>query len=245
MLSKIEAKYIQSLYHKKQRDELSVFIVEGLKGVDELLNSSFVVQKIFAVNDWEHPLMGKAQLTRVSEEELQKISGLQTANKVLAIAEQQNFIAQKPQKGRITLALDGIQDPGNMGTIIRLCDWFGISKIVCTEETVDIYNPKVVQATMGSLARVEVLYTNLANYLKTTDLEIFGTFMEGTNIYKTELPSKGIIVMGNEANGISTEIENLVTQKISIPRFGSLQQTESLNVATATAVILSEFKRNS
>ena len=245
MLSKIEAKYIQSLYHKKQRDELSVFIVEGLKGVDELLNSSFVVQKIFAVNDWEHPLMGKAQLTRVSEEELQKISGLQTANKVLAIAEQQNFIAQKPQKGRITLALDGIQDPGNMGTIIRLCDWFGISKIVCTEETVDIYNPKVVQATMGSLARVEVLYTNLADYLKTTDLEIFGTFMEGKNIYKQELPARGIIVMGNEANGISTDIENLVTQKINIPRFGSLQQTESLNVATATAVILSEFKRNS
>ena len=145
----------------------------------------------------------------------------------------------------LELALDNIKDPGNMGTIIRLCDWFGISKIVCTEETVDIYNPKVVQATMGSLARVEVLYTHLTDYLKTTDKDIFGTFMEGTNIYKTELPSKGIIVMGNEANGISAEIEHLVTQKISIPRFGSLQQTESLNVATATAVILSEFKRNS
>jgi TrmH family RNA methyltransferase len=125
-----------------------------------------------------------------------------------------------------------------------LCDWFGISKIVCSEETVDIYNPKVVQATMGSLARVQVEYTNLVDYLKATDLEIFGTFMDGKNIYKSNLPSKGIIVMGNEANGISSEIEQLVTQKIAIPRFGNLQQTESLNVATATAIFLSEFKRS-
>jgi TrmH family RNA methyltransferase len=149
----------------------------------------------------------------------------------------------KPTSG-LELALDNIKDPGNMGTIIRLCDWFGISKIVCTEETVDIYNPKVVQATMGSLARVQVEYTNLVAYLKATDLEIFGTFMDGENIYKKELPSNGILVMGNEANGISSEIEQLVTQKIAIPRFGNLQQTESLNVATATAIFLSEFKRS-
>jgi TrmH family RNA methyltransferase len=142
------------------------------------------------------------------------------------------------------LALDNIKDPGNMGTIIRLCDWFGISKIICTEETVDIYNPKVVQATMGSLARVQVEYTNLTAYLKATDLEIFGTFMDGENIYKKELPTSGILVMGNEANGISSEIEKLITQKIAIPRFGNLQQTESLNVATATAIFLSEFKRS-
>jgi TrmH family RNA methyltransferase len=132
-----------------------------------------------------------------------------------------------------------------MGTIIRLCDWFGISKIVCSEETVDMYNPKVVQATMGSLARVQVVYTNLAVYLKATDLEIFGTFMGGENIYKKVVPDSGILVMGNEANGISSEIENLITQKIAIPRFGNLQQTESLNVATATAIFLSEFKRSS
>ena len=131
-----------------------------------------------------------------------------------------------------------------MGTIIRLCDWFGISKIICSEETVDMYNPKVIQATMGSLARVQVEYTNLVAYLKATDLEIFGTFMDGKNIYQEQLSREGIIVMGNEANGISKPIEALVSHRIAIPRFGELQATESLNVATATAIVLSEFKRN-
>jgi TrmH family RNA methyltransferase len=180
--------------------------------------------------------------TLISDNELKKITALTTANDCLAVFEikETNF----KQTSGLELALDNIKDPGNMGTIIRLCDWFGISKIVCSEETVDIYNPKVVQATMGSLARVQVEYTNLVDYLKATDLEIFGTFMDGKNIYKSNLPSKGIIVMGNEANGISEEIEQLVTQKIAIPRFGNLQQTESLNVATATAIFLSEFKRS-
>ena len=130
-----------------------------------------------------------------------------------------------------------------MGTIIRLCDWFGIQKIVCSPETVDIYNPKVVQATMGSLARVEVIYKQLEDFLSSSKIPVFGTFMEGDSIYNLELPAHGIIVMGNEANGISKSVEKLITQKISIPRFGNLQVTESLNVATATAIILSEFKR--
>ena len=241
MVSKNQIKLINSLQQKKYRKLHNLFIAEGKKVIQELIDANFSLEYLFVTK--ENLFDSKYNFELISDNDLKKISALTTANDCLAVFKIKEVNSHS--SSGLELALDNIKDPGNIGTIIRLCDWFGISKIVCTEETVDIYNPKVVQATMGSLARVEVLYTNLANYLKTTDLEIFGTFMEGTNIYKTELPSKGIIVMGNEANGISTEIENLVTQKISIPRFGSLQQTESLNVATATAVILSEFKRNS
>lgn len=241
MVSKNQIKLINSLQQKKYRKLHNLFIAEGKKVIQELIDANFSLEHLFVTK--ENLFDSKYNFELISDNDLKKISALTTANDCLAVFKIKEVNSHS--SSGLELALDNIKDPGNIGTIIRLCDWFGISKIVCTEETVDIYNPKVVQATMGSLARVEVLYTNLANYLKTTDLEIFGTFMEGTNIYKTELPSKGIIIMGNEANGISTEIENLVTQKISIPRFGSLQQTESLNVATATAVILSEFKRNS
>ena len=241
MVSKNQIKLINSLQQKKYRKLHNLFIAEGKKVIQELIDANFSLEYLFVTK--ENLFDSKYNFELISDNDLKKISALTTANDCLAVfkIKEVNF---KVSSG-LELALDNIKDPGNMGTIIRLCDWFGISKIVCTEETVDIYNPKVVQATMGSLARVVVLYTNLADYLKTTDLEIFGTFMEGKNIYKQELPARGIIVMGNEANGISTDIENLVTQKINIPRFGSLQQTESLNVATATAVILSEFKRNS
>ena len=241
MVSKNQIKLINSLQQKKYRKLHNLFIAEGKKVIQELIDANFSLEHLFVTK--ENLFDSKYNFELISDNDLKKISALTTANDCLAVFKIKEVNSHS--SSGLELALDNIKDPGNIGTIIRLCDWFGISKIVCTEETVDIYNPKVVQATMGSLARVEVLYTNLANYLKTTDLEIFGTFMEGTNIYKTELPSKGIIVMGNEANGISTDIENLVTQKINIPRFGSLQQTESLNVATATAVILSEFKRNS
>lgn len=240
MVSKNQIKLINSLQQKKYRKLHNLFIAEGKKVIQELIDANFSLEHLFVTK--ENLFDKKHHSELISDAELKKISALTTANDCLAVfkIKEVNF---KTSSG-LELALDNIKDPGNMGTIIRLCDWFGISKIVCTEETVDIYNPKVVQATMGSLARVEVLYTNLTDYLKTADVAIFGTFMEGKNIYKQELPTKGIIVMGNEANGISNEIENLVTQKISIPRFGNLQQTESLNVATATAVILSEFKRS-
>ena len=240
MVSKNQIKLINSLQQKKYRKLHNLFIAEGKKVIQELIDADFNLEHLFVtkVNLFD----SRYDSELISDSELKKISALTTANDCLAVFKIKE-VSSKSSSG-LELALDNIKDPGNMGTIIRLCDWFGISKIVCTEETVDIYNPKVVQATMGSLARVEVLYTNLTDYLKTSDKDIFGTFMEGSNIYKTELPAKGIIVMGNEANGISAEIENLVTQKISIPRFGSLQQTESLNVATATAVILSEFKRS-
>ena len=144
----------------------------------------------------------------------------------------------------LVVALDNLRDPGNMGTIIRLCDWFGITQLLCSHGTVDLYNPKVVQATMGSLTRVQVNYVDLPKFLEHQDIPVFGTFMDGENIYTQQLPQNAIIVLGNEANGISAEIENVVTQKLAIPRFGDLQATESLNVASATAIILSEFSRN-
>lgn len=240
MVSKNQIKLINSLQQKKYRKLHNLFIAEGKKVIQELLDAQFSLAYLFVT---------KADLfdtnpaaTLISDSELKKISALTSANDCLAVFKIKEYSSST--NSGLELALDDIKDPGNMGTIIRLCDWFGISKIVCSEETVDMYNPKVVQATMGSLARVQVEYTNLVAYLKATDLEIFGTFMDGENIYKKELPSNGILVMGNEANGISSEIEQLVTQKIAIPRFGNLQQTESLNVATATAIFLSEFKRS-
>jgi TrmH family RNA methyltransferase len=143
----------------------------------------------------------------------------------------------------LIVALDAVRDPGNLGTIIRLCDWYGIEQLWCNEQTVDLYNPKVVQASMGSLARVKVQYLDLEKQIKETNLPVFGTFMDGENIYQKKLPNEGILILGNEANGISSAIENLVTTRLAIPRFGKIQKTESLNVATATAIFLSEFKR--
>lgn len=241
MVSKNQIKLINSLQQKKYRKLHNLFIAEGKKVIQELIDANFSLVHLFVT---QTDLFDKKHAaTLISDSELKKISALTSANDCLAVFKIKEYSSSA--NSGLELALDNIKDPGNMGTIIRLCDWFGISKIVCSEETVDMYNPKVVQATMGSLARVEVEYTNLAAYLKATDLEIFGTFMDGENIYKKELPTSGILVMGNEANGISSEIEKLITQKIAIQRFGNLQQTESLNVATATAIFLSEFKRSS
>lgn len=240
MVSKNQIKLINSLQQKKYRKLHNLFIAEGKKVIQELLDAQFSLAYLFVTKT---DLFDKKHAeTLILDSELKKISALTSANDCLAVFEIKEYSSST--NSGLELALDNIKDPGNMGTIIRLCDWFGISKIVCSEETVDMYNPKAVQATMGSLARVQVEYTNLAAYLKATDKEIFGTFMDGENIYKKQLPSNGILVMGNEANGISSEIENLITQKIAIPRFGNLQQTESLNVATATAIFLSEFKRS-
>ena len=144
---------------------------------------------------------------------------------------------------KLILALDAVNDPGNLGTIIRLCDWFGIQELVCSQQTVDCYNTKVVQATMGSLTRVNINYVDLPEFLLQTQLAVFGTYMDGDNIYNSALPESGVLVMGNEANGISDTVSKIVTSRLAIPRFGDLKSTESLNVATATAILLSEFKR--
>ena len=240
MVSKNQIKLISSLHQKKYRIAHQLFIAEGVKGINELLQSNFELEHLYVTID-EFKSVSTTQKTVISDADLKKISALTTPNTCLAVFK---IPKEKPvlNKGLI-VALDTIRDPGNMGTILRLCDWFGINQVVCSKETVDLYNPKVVQATMGSIARVNVNYLNLKDFLETTSLPIYGTFMDGEDLYNSEITNEGNIILGNEANGISKEIEELVTKRITIPRFGNLQQTESLNVATATAIVLSEFKR--
>jgi len=240
MLSKNQIKLITGLQQKKYRKQHQLFFAEGIKVVQELLNSNFELQHLYATQDIFTGIAAD-KVTLITADELKKISVLTTPQACLAL-----FVMPKSKavaNDGLTVALDEVRDPGNLGTIIRLCDWFGISHLVCSEQCADVYNPKVVQATMGSLARVNVVYTNLEEYLEKTRQPVYGTFMDGETIYRQELPQNGIIVLGNEANGISPEIENLATHRIAIPRFGTLQQTESLNVATAAAIILSEFRR--
>jgi TrmH family RNA methyltransferase len=240
MVSKNQIKLISSLHLKKNRIANQLFIAEGVKVIQELLKSNFILKHLYCTE----PLFDEVPLplkSLISESELKKISALSTPNNCLAVFK---IPASMPilDKGLI-LALDDIRDPGNLGTILRLCDWFGISQVVCSEQTVDLYNPKVVQATMGSISRVNVGYVNLKSFLQNSSLPIFGTFMDGSNVYMEILPKEAIIIMGNEANGISPEVENTIKNRLTIPRFGDLQLTESLNVASATAIILSEFRR--
>mgnify|MGYP006186239407 FL=1 len=241
MVSKNQIKLITSLQQKKYRKQEQLFFAEGVKVVQELLHSNFELQDLFTTKQ-DFLTVPKNKVHAISEAELKKISALTTPNSCLAVFKIPKA-KEMVDKGLI-VALDDVRDPGNLGTIIRLCDWFGIETLFCSEESVDIYNPKVVQATMGSISRVNVVYGNLETFLSQTKLPVFGTFMDGKNIYQEKLPKEGIIVMGNEANGISSSVEKLVSERIAIPRFGNLQVTESLNVATATAIILSEFKRS-
>lgn len=237
-LSNHHYKLITSLKQKKYRQKHKLFIVEGVKVVDEFLNSSYELECLFGTdNHFSHV----DSFVEISERELKKMSSLKTPNKVLALFK----IPENKLKASIGLvvALDGINNPGNLGTIIRLCDWFGVDQLICSNDTVDCYNSKVVQASMGSLSRVAISYIDLHQYLKSVTLPTFIADMQGNNIYRTKLSSPAVLVMGNESNGISDSIRKIVDTKISIPRFGNFQQTESLNVATATAILLSEFRR--
>lgn len=240
MLSKNQIKFITSLQQKKYRIANQLFFAEGIKVIQELIESNFELVDLFTtLDDFNEVLSSKK--TIITEDELKKISALSTANTCLAVFKIP--LEKKIMESGLILALDSIRDPGNLGTIMRLCDWFGVSQLICTKDTVDSYNPKVVQATMGSIARVNVHYVDLESFIKETKLAVYGTFMDGDDIYKTNLPQEGVVIMGNEANGISPEIEKLVKNKLTIPRFGTIQKTESLNVATATAILLSEFSR--
>ena len=239
-ISKNQHKLITSLSQKKYRQKHKLFIAEGVKVVNEFIDATFQIEILFCTDDFSTNIPNE-KINRISETDLKKISNLKTPNKVLGIfkiPEENNRIS----KGLI-LALDDINDPGNLGTIIRLCDWFGVSELICSLKTVDCYNSKVVQASMGSLTRIAIHYVDLKNYLADTNLPTFIADMNGENVYKANLPKEGILIMGNEANGISDEIKELIKNKISIPRFGETQETESLNVAAATAILLSEFKR--
>ncbi len=238
MLSKNQIKLITSLKQKKFRQQHGFFVAEGIKTINELLQSPLKLHELFTTESFN---INAAKVTIISEKELKRISFLKTPNTALAVFE---IPQPKPIKSDgLIVALDAVSDPGNLGTIIRLCDWFGIKDLVCSTDTVDCFNPKVVQATMGSITRVNINYVDLQVFLKSYNGPVFGAFMDGENVYSAQLPKNGVLVMGNEANGISKDVESFVTEKIAIPRFGDLQATESLNVATATAILLSEFRR--
>ncbi|MEP7238521.1 MAG: RNA methyltransferase [Ferruginibacter sp.] len=253
MLSKTHTKYIQSLLHKKFRDEMGLFIAEGPKVVMDLLNSrKFVCKEILALDEWinEHIILlssgNDILITEVKDFELKKISSLATAHSVLAVFEKRKPKFNIETSGKITLALDTIQDPGNLGTIIRIADWFGISDIVCSIGSADMYNAKVVQSTMGSLGRVNIIYTDLAEWLKENKkprpdepfgrAKIYSASLEGKDVKTIGKLKEGILIIGNEANGVSNEVMELVEEKITIPKIGD---AESLNAAVATGIILS------
>ena len=240
MVSKSQIKLITSLEQKKHRTKTGLFIVEGKKGIEELLKSNFELHSLYTTKDIFETPAEKTIL--LSEVELQKISRLKNAQIGLGIFKIPEVSI--PNLKGLVIALDGIRDPGNLGTIIRLCDWFGVQELVCSLDTVDCYNSKVVQATMGSIARVQVHYLDLELFLKQNNSHLkIGAFLEGENLYTAKVPNDVIVVLGNEANGISGDVEKIIDKKINIPQFSLNQETESLNVATATAVLLSEFRR--
>ncbi|MHC5361392.1 TrmH family RNA methyltransferase [Myroides sp. LJL110] len=243
MVTKNQIKLIKSLHQKKYRKEHGLFIAEGIKVIQELLKADFTLENLYMTQDLDLKAPDQKKVL-IKKAEMEKISALTSASDVLAV-----FHCPKPQAvdyKDLVVALDDVRDPGNLGTIIRLCDWFGIKHIICSAQSVDAFNPKVIQATMGSIARVNLVYGDLQQMILDNgeNKSVYGTFMDAKNIYKSDLAIDGIVVFGNEANGISKQIEQLVTNKISIPRFGDLQQTESLNVAMATSIVLSEFRRN-
>ena len=241
MLSKNKIKYIHSLELKKTRKEEQVFLAEGPKLTGDLLGH-FPCRFLAATSSWlqAHPDIQANEIAEVSQEELSRASLLKTPQQVLAVFEQPQYMLS-PEFARqsLCLALDDIQDPGNLGTIIRLADWFGIEHIICSQNTVD------VQATMGGIARVKVHYTSLPEFIHSLgDAPVFGTFLDGENMYEQPLSTNGLIVMGNEGNGIGKEVEALINRKLYIPNYPQGKETsESLNVAIATAVICAEFRR--
>ncbi len=253
MLSKNTIKFINSLQKKKYRNKNKLFIVEGDKMVKEIINSDLEIEKFFFNRYWEENINQIKLLNEfdiITEDELKKISSLKTPNNVLAIVKMPDYEIDKDEiENELSIVLDDLQDPGNLGTIIRTADWFGIKNIICSLNSADVYNPKVVQATMGAIARVKVHYVDIETFLENfhfaDDFKIYGTFLKGDNLYKTNLNNKGLIIMGNESQGISKKIERFVNKKIYIPNYPAYGKTsESLNVSTATAIVCYEFRRD-
>lgn len=251
MLSKNKIKFVNALFLKKNRDEQQLFCAEGEKCVTELIKT-FECKTLIATNEWllTHALPAEEIISVETTEEIKKVSFFKTPSPVTAIFKRKNHqLTHDTLQNNLVLVLDGVQDPGNMGTIVRIADWFGIRHVVCLEQTVDVYNPKAVQATMGALARVKMHYVTKAELFTLikhckTSIPVYGTFLEGENIYSAELTKNGIIVMGNEGNGISDEVKAHVTRKLIIPNYPQgCPTSESLNVAIATGIVCSEFRR--
>ena len=241
MISKNQIKFVKSLQQKKQRDIHKCFVVESTKNVLEILQSDYEVLHLFATENWlsDYKINSECTLNEVSEKEMQRISSLKSASEVLAVVKipiEQNNIDLKD----VNIALDDIKDPGNLGTIIRVCDWFSVKTIFCSNQSVDVYNPKVIQSTMGSISRIEVVYTDIVDLIRNSgdNVKVYAAVMDGENVNSVDVSGNSLIVFGNESHGISKEILSLIKEKITIQKIG---EAESLNVAVSAAIILNKF----
>ncbi|HKG07902.1 MAG TPA: RNA methyltransferase [Pedobacter sp.] len=246
MLSKSQISFIKSLHQKKYRKEQGIFIIEGIKSVAEFIQSTYQVHSIYYLPQYQSllpKLPANIKLFEVNNTELGKISTLQAPPGVLALVRipANPVLAPKTLKNTFSLVLDGIQDPGNLGTIIRTADWFGFKNVICSDNTVEVYNPKTVQATMGSLSRVNIFYQDLNAVISSAGIPVFGAVLDGESLYKTDWGSEGLVVLGNEGQGISNEIMGLISHPVTIPRVGG---AESLNVAISAAILCADISRN-
>jgi TrmH family RNA methyltransferase len=241
MVSDRQIKIIKSLKHKKNRIKHNLFVAEGDKTIVELILSGFKINSLYSTNSQIEDV--KNSVVQLSKLELNKISNLLNPKNSLAVFEIPK--SKDINYNKLVIGLDNISDPGNLGTIIRLCDWFGVEDLICSFDTVDCYNPKVIQASMGSISRVNITYLDLKNSLESNTLKTYGTYMQGDSIYEIDEIKKGVILFGNEANGINPNLSKFIHKRLSIPRFGKLKKTESLNVANALSIVLSENSRKS
>ena len=246
ILSKSQISFIKSLHQKKYRKENKIFIIEGIKSITEFISSTFQIHSIYYLAQYQSllpQLPANIKLFEVNNADLDKISTLQTPQGILALVKMPE--APLPEtlnlKNKFSLVLDGIQDPGNLGTIIRTADWFGFQNVICSPNTVEVYNPKTVQATMGSLCRVNVVYDDLSSFITQSDLPVFGAMLSGQSLYEVNWGKEGLIILGNEGQGVTEEIANFITQPVTIPRVGG---AESLNVALSAAILCSDISRN-
>lgn len=246
MLTKNKAKLIKSLSEKKYRTEHGLFLVEGRKSIEELLNSDFKIEHLLITKEFyseNSKIIKEKNITYdISEQgEIEKVSSFESNDSALAVVYQKENTEPQIFKDEIILALDDIRDPGNLGTIIRIADWYGVTKIIASKTTVDQYNPKTISATKGSFTRVQIFYTELGAFLSKTSLATLGAFLDGENVHTSNFPTSGILIMGNESNGICKDVEKFVSKKITIPSYG---KAESLNVGIATAVVLDNWRRD-
>ncbi len=246
MVSKSQISFIKSLHQKKYRKENGIFIIEGIKSIQEFILSNYQIHSIYYLEQYHAALTAlptNIKLFEVNNAELDKISTLQTPQGILALVHIPKAAVLKPEalKNTFTLVLDGVQDPGNMGTIIRTADWFGFKQIICSADCVEVYNPKTVQATMGSLSRTNIFYEELPQVLKDIQIPIFGAVLDGKSLYKTDWGKEGLVILGNEGQGISAPVMKLITNRVTIPRIGG---AESLNVAISAAILCAEISRN-
>jgi len=245
MLSKSQIGFIKSLHQKKYRKESGLFIIEGIKSISEFVHSNYQIDSIYFLGQYQSllpKLPPNIKLFEVNTTELDKISALQAPQGILAVVKIPPIAAFNKEilKNSFSLILDGIQDPGNLGTIIRTADWFGFKNVICSTHTVEVYNPKTVQATMGSLARIDVSYQDLSTFLKDIKIPIFGAMLDGNSLYETNWGKEGLVILGNEGQGVSEEVIKFINNPVTIPRVG---QAESLNVAVSAAIFCADIRR--